>query len=147
MSRGRRSYLEIIQANSTVDGDYGAKHGPRSSSSKPVWFKDVEAEDLTLWPVSIPIPDDDDDDDEVSIYINNIPKDDKKKLKATRGLHRVFGDEPAKNMIHVIVQRPPPVHTPVLARATTPLLSHLSDSSRPNAPLSGKVDEYTSELH
>ncbi|KAG0054694.1 hypothetical protein BGZ90_005915 [Linnemannia elongata] len=96
MSRGRRSYLEIIQANSTVDGDYGAKYVPRSSSSKPVWFEDVEAEDLTLWLVSIPIPDGDDDDDEVSIYINNIPKDDKKKLKATRELHHVFGDEPAK---------------------------------------------------
>ncbi|KAF9318898.1 hypothetical protein BG006_003119 [Podila minutissima] len=70
-------------------------------------FADVDAKMLTLWSVSIPVSDDDDDDDdEVPIYINNIPKDDRKKLKATRELRGVFGDEAAKNMIHIIVQRP-----------------------------------------
>lgn len=70
-------------------------------------FADVDAKMLTLWSVSIPVSDDDDDDDdEVPIYTNNIPKDDRKKLKATRELRGVFGVEAAKNMIHIIVQRP-----------------------------------------
>ncbi|KAF9992912.1 hypothetical protein BGZ79_002501 [Entomortierella chlamydospora] len=51
---------------------------------------------------SIPVADND-DDNVVPIYINNIPKDDKKKLKATRELHNVFGDEAAKNTIHIII--------------------------------------------
>ncbi|KAF9342143.1 hypothetical protein BGX26_008250, partial [Mortierella sp. AD094] len=64
-------------------------------------FSDVDADKLTLWHVSIPVSDDD-DDDEVPIFINNIPKDDKKKLKPTRELSDVFGDMAAKNMIHII---------------------------------------------
>ncbi|KAG0071922.1 hypothetical protein BGZ92_004149 [Podila epicladia] len=67
-------------------------------------FEGVDANNLILWSVSIPVSDDDDDDDEVPVYIDNIPKDGKKKLKATRELHGVFGDEAAKNMIHIIVQ-------------------------------------------
>ncbi|KAI1299071.1 hypothetical protein EDD11_006555, partial [Mortierella claussenii] len=71
-------------------------------------FDDISVVDLTLWCVSIPVADDDDDDADVPIYINNISKDDKKKLKPTRELSDVFGYKAAKNMIHVIVQRPPP---------------------------------------
>ncbi|KAG9061309.1 hypothetical protein KI688_007287 [Linnemannia hyalina] len=95
--------------------------------------RDIAADKLTLWRVSIPVADDndDDDDDDLPIHLNNIPKDDKKKLKATRELRDVFGDEAAKNMIHIIVQRPPPVP----ARALTPP----SDTSRPGTPLSGDL--------
>ncbi|KAF9273230.1 hypothetical protein BGZ74_004860, partial [Mortierella antarctica] len=73
--------------------------------SKPVWFKELEAEDLTLWSVSIP---DDDDDDDLPVCLDNIPNKDRKKLKATRELSDVFREKPAKRMIHIIVQRPPP---------------------------------------
>ncbi|KAF9375032.1 hypothetical protein CPC16_000939 [Podila verticillata] len=62
-----------------------------------ITFADVDAKMLTLWSVSIAVSDDDDDDE-----------DDRKKLKATRELRGVFVDEAAKNMIHIIVQRPPP---------------------------------------
>jgi len=136
--------------------------------SKPVWFKELEAEDLTLWSVSIPDDDDDDDDDDdedLSICLDNIPN--KKKLKATRELSDVFHEKPAKRMIHIIVQRPPRgnadalssittfmlfivftnlnshtniVHTPIPARASTPLPGYLSDNSRPGTPLSGECN-------
>lgn len=66
-------------------------------------FSDVDADKLTLWHVSITVSDDDDDDD-VPI-VKCMPKD-KKKLKPTRELSDVFGDKAAKNMIHIIVQRP-----------------------------------------
>jgi hypothetical protein len=81
-------------------------------------FDDVAADELNLWSVSIPVSDDD-DDDEISVYINNIPKDDKKKLKATRELLGVFGNEAPKNMIHIIVQRPPPGNAALLINSVT----------------------------
>ena len=83
-------------------------------AEKAVSFSDVDADMLTLWSVSIPVSDDDDDDDEVPIYINNIPKDDKKKLKATTRLSKVFDTEMLEDTIHIIVQRPPPGNAPLL---------------------------------
>ncbi|KAG0028023.1 hypothetical protein BGZ82_008641 [Podila clonocystis] len=54
--------------------------------------------------------DDDNDDDDLPILLNNIPNDNKKKLKAvTNKVSDVFGNEPDEKMIHVIVQRPQPV--------------------------------------
>ncbi|KAF8921659.1 hypothetical protein BGZ58_004055, partial [Dissophora ornata] len=75
--------------------------------SKPVWFKDLEAEDLTLWRVSIPDTDDD-DDDEAPILLNIVLTKDKKKLKATRELSEFYTATPPKKTIHIIVQRPMP---------------------------------------
>ena len=68
---------------------------------------------LTLWSVSIPVSDDD-DDDEVPVHINNTPKDDKKKLKATTKLSKVFGAELPEDTIHIIVQRPSPGNVALL---------------------------------
>ncbi|KAH7028519.1 hypothetical protein BKA57DRAFT_431333 [Linnemannia elongata] len=96
-------------------------------------FDDVAADELTLWRVSIP---DDDNDDEIPIVLGNVNNKDKKKLRATRGLLEVFPDKPPKNTIHVIVQRPPPVHVPVPACASTAL----SDKTRPGSPVSGIMD-------
>jgi len=66
-------------------------------------FDDVAADELTLWSVSIPVSDD--DDDEAPLYIDNILETDKKKLKATTKLSKVFGAVP-EDTIHIIVQRP-----------------------------------------
>ncbi|KAG0355130.1 hypothetical protein BGZ54_001285 [Gamsiella multidivaricata] len=70
-------------------------------------FSDVDADQLTLWRVSIP-DDDDDDDEDLPVLLDNTPAKDKKKLKATRELSDVFNENPAKRTIHIIVQRPPP---------------------------------------
>ncbi|KAG0007896.1 hypothetical protein BGZ81_004501, partial [Podila clonocystis] len=74
---------------------------------KAIAFAGVDADMLTLWKVSILVADDDDDED-LPILLHSIPKADKKRLKATREIHDIFGDEAAKNMIHVIVERPQP---------------------------------------
>ena len=68
-------------------------------------FRDVAAKDLILWKVLIRIADDED----LPILLNNIPKTDKKRLKAvTNTVFDVFGNAPDGKMIHIIVQRPPP---------------------------------------
>ncbi|KAI8348362.1 hypothetical protein B0O80DRAFT_502030 [Mortierella sp. GBAus27b] len=46
---------------------------------------------------------------------------------------------PPKSTVHVIVQRPLPVHAPIPSQALTPLPSSLSDGSRPGTPLSGDL--------
>ncbi|KAF9303151.1 hypothetical protein BGZ74_004248 [Mortierella antarctica] len=70
-------------------------------------FHDVDANELTLWKVSILVADD--DDNELPIIINKIPKSDKKKLKVVKNkISDVFGNEPDEMMIHIIVQRPLP---------------------------------------
>ncbi|KAG0020763.1 hypothetical protein BGZ82_011511 [Podila clonocystis] len=108
----------------------------------PDTFNGVDAKDLTLWRVSIldddNDDDDNDDDEDLPILLDNIPGKDRKKLKATRELSDIFDEKPAKRTIHIIVQRPQPVHAPVPARVSTPLSGHLSDQSRPGTPLSGK---------
>ncbi|KAF8923569.1 hypothetical protein BGZ58_002786 [Dissophora ornata] len=73
-------------------------------------FMDVDAGSLTLWRVSI--PDDDSLDDKTEL---NNPR--------TR-LSKLFSESPDDNT-YIIVQPPPPVHTPVL-----------SDYSRPSTLLS-----------
>ncbi|KAF8928395.1 hypothetical protein BGZ58_009679 [Dissophora ornata] len=97
--------------NDTVDdlkNHIKAKKSPR--------FDDIAADELTLWRVSIPVPDDDNDDDddndESPILLDSIPKSDKKRLKATHDLSDVFKEAPPKKTIHIIVQRPPPA-TPI----------------------------------
>jgi len=135
--------------------------------SKPIWFKDLEAEDLILWSVSIPVVP---ANKNRPIFLNEF--DSAKELDSTDDVADVFLDTPKKT-IHTIVQRPPPgnvallllhsltayevhcsnlIHTPVhsdivhvplavpvpvRARSSTPF----SDESRPGTPLSGESAE------
>ncbi|KAG0007630.1 hypothetical protein BGZ81_004741, partial [Podila clonocystis] len=64
-------------------------------------FRDVAAKDLTLWQVSIP-----DDDDDLPILLDSVPE--KKKLKATTKLSKIFVGDLPEDTIHIIVQRPLP---------------------------------------
>ncbi|OAQ22101.1 hypothetical protein K457DRAFT_429179 [Linnemannia elongata AG-77] len=96
-------------------------------------FGDVDADQLLLWRVSIP----DDDDNDLPVLLDSVPE--KKKLKATTRLLKVFDTELPDDTIHIIVQRPPQVHAPVPSRALTPLPGSLSDGSRPSSPLSGDL--------
>ncbi|KAF9412824.1 hypothetical protein BGZ76_005128, partial [Entomortierella beljakovae] len=87
-------------------------------------FDDIVAKSLTLWQVLIPIAEDNDDDDEeeydLPIHLNNIPKSDRKRLKAVANqVSEVFKTNPYEKVIHVIVQRPPPVPQQ-LARSPSP---------------------------
>ncbi|KAG0272672.1 hypothetical protein BGZ95_011551 [Linnemannia exigua] len=96
-------------------------------------FSDVDADQLTLWRVSIP----DDDDNDLPVLFDSVPE--KKKLKATTRLLKVFDTELPDDTIHIIVQRPPQVHAlvpaPLHARSSTPL----SDDSRPGTPPTGDL--------
>ncbi|KAF9115634.1 hypothetical protein BGX30_006203 [Mortierella sp. GBA39] len=74
--------------------------------SKPIWFKDLEVEDLTLWHVSIPIvlankhrP----------ILLNEFLES-ATEVDPTDDVSVVFPKTPPKKTIHIIVQRPPPAH-------------------------------------
>ncbi|KAG9062193.1 hypothetical protein KI688_006525 [Linnemannia hyalina] len=73
--------------------------------SKPIWFKDLEAEDLTLWKVTIPITKDNAD---TPILLKNVPDSDKDKLGPTDDVIEWFPQVPDKKTIHIIVQRPLP---------------------------------------
>ncbi|KAF9095501.1 hypothetical protein BGX27_001265 [Mortierella sp. AM989] len=73
----------------------------------PDTFNGVDAKDLTLWRVSIPVLEDD-DDEELPILLDNVSKADKKKLKATSELSDIFEETLPKKTIHIIVQRASP---------------------------------------
>ncbi|KAF9294521.1 hypothetical protein BGZ74_011217, partial [Mortierella antarctica] len=85
-----------IPSNDTVDDLKGAIKAKKTND-----FSDVDADKLTLWRVSIS----DDDDNDLPIPLDSVL--DKKKLKATTKLSRVFIGELPEDTIHVIVQRPP----------------------------------------
>ncbi|KAF9923540.1 hypothetical protein BGZ67_009769 [Mortierella alpina] len=69
-------------------------------------FDDVTANNLTLWKVSLSIPD---DEEETSVILDALS--DKKKLPPTNRLSRLFVGPPLEDPIHIIVQRPsPPPH-------------------------------------
>ncbi|KAF9177733.1 hypothetical protein BGZ51_008414 [Haplosporangium sp. Z 767] len=68
-----------------------------------VEFKDVDAKDLMLWYVSIPVTE---NDDELSILLDAL--NEKKDLGPTTRLSKLFAGTPPKDTIHVTVQRPPP---------------------------------------
>ncbi|KAG9064921.1 hypothetical protein KI688_003183 [Linnemannia hyalina] len=92
----------------------------------------IKAENqLTHWRVSIP----DEDDNDLPVLLDSVPE--KKKLKATTRLLKVFDTELPDDTIHIIV--PPQVNAPVPSRALTPLPGYLSDGSRPSTPLSGDL--------
>ncbi|KAG0327520.1 hypothetical protein BGZ99_007478, partial [Dissophora globulifera] len=94
-------------------------------------FDDVAADKLTLWHVSIPVL-----AKAERKEISLIDVQSKEELDETDDVSDVFAVQPPKKTIHIIVQRPSPVHAPIPARATTPLPGHLSDASRPGTPLS-----------
>ncbi|KAF9183686.1 hypothetical protein BGZ51_003864 [Haplosporangium sp. Z 767] len=66
-----------------------------------VKFIDVDANDLTLWQVSIPVL----KDDELPIVLDAL--NEKKKLGPITRLSKLFTEKPPKKTIHIIVQRPP----------------------------------------
>ncbi|KAG0359964.1 hypothetical protein BGX24_005663, partial [Mortierella sp. AD032] len=99
-------------------------------------FTDVDAKNLTLWRVSIPIIE---DNDELPILLNNVPDKERKKLGPATRLSKVFPEDLPEETVHVIIQRPPSVPALVPARASTPLPGYLSDGSRPGTPLSGDL--------
>ncbi|KAF8905174.1 hypothetical protein BGZ58_006417, partial [Dissophora ornata] len=68
-------------------------------------FQDVDADKLTLWRVSLPIPED--DDDELPILLNSIDTKDKKKLGPATRLSKVFPGDMPEETVNIIVQRPP----------------------------------------
>ncbi|KAK3837891.1 MAG: hypothetical protein JOS17DRAFT_837592 [Linnemannia elongata] len=98
--------------------------GEATTNAFPVEIESIKTigdlKDLIKANVSIP---DDDNDDEIPIVFDNVNNNDKKKLRATRGLLEVFPDKAPKNIIHIIVQRPPQVHAPAPSRALTPSLA------------------------
>ncbi|ORY90326.1 hypothetical protein BCR41DRAFT_402652 [Lobosporangium transversale] len=64
-------------------------------------FREIVADKLNLWHVSIVIGD---DEDEKTITLSEHPN--AKKLCATSKISEIFGTTPEKKTIHVIVQRP-----------------------------------------
>jgi len=63
-------------------------------------FDDIAADELTLWQVSVPVTD---DEDEVPIFLG--PLKEKKKAFPTKLLSNFF-DDPPKDVIHIMVQKP-----------------------------------------
>ncbi|KAF8914706.1 hypothetical protein BGZ58_005668, partial [Dissophora ornata] len=83
-----------IKSSKTVDGLkklIKTEQAPR--------FHDVAADELALWCVSIP-DDDDGNDDEQLILLNKVSE--KKKLKSTTKLSKVFETEIPEETIHII---------------------------------------------
>ncbi|KAG0028112.1 hypothetical protein BGZ82_008616 [Podila clonocystis] len=66
-------------------------------------FSDIDADKLTLWKVSIS---DDGDDDERLILFDRVSE--KKKLKTTTKLSKVFDAELPNDTIHILVRHPEP---------------------------------------
>ncbi|KAK5828980.1 hypothetical protein F5H01DRAFT_329294 [Linnemannia elongata] len=87
-----------INASKTVDRLKDA-----NKTKIPNTFKGVDAKDLTLSRVSIPLVPKKDCKD---ISLGDIPS--KEELDETDDLFDVFPDKLPKKTIHIIVQRPPP---------------------------------------
>ncbi|KAK3840985.1 MAG: hypothetical protein J3R72DRAFT_161334 [Linnemannia gamsii] len=75
-------------------------------------FRDVDADNLTLWRVSIPINDEDND---LPVLLKNVPVDDRKKLGPATRLSKVFPEDLPEETVHVIVQRPLPGNATLLS--------------------------------
>ncbi|KAG0043098.1 hypothetical protein BGZ83_011834, partial [Gryganskiella cystojenkinii] len=101
-------------------------------AEKAIAFADVDANMLTFWKVSIPVMP---KKERKEISLTNVPS--KEELDETDDVSDVFKRTSPKKTIHIIVQRPPPVHAPIAvpvavrARSSTPF----SDDSRPGTPL------------
>ncbi|KAF9119142.1 hypothetical protein BGX30_004059 [Mortierella sp. GBA39] len=68
-------------------------------------FRNLDADKLTLWRVSIPIID---GNEEIPIRFDDVADKDKKKLRPVTRLSKVFPDDLPEDMIHIIVKLPPP---------------------------------------
>ncbi|KAF9096922.1 hypothetical protein BGX29_008357 [Mortierella sp. GBA35] len=94
-------------------------------TKKAVDFENVDANNLTLWNLEA--------NRHRPIVLNDFES--ATELHPTDDVSDVFEDKPPKKTIHIIVQRPSPVHAPVpipvRARSSTPL----SDVLRPGTPL------------
>ena len=66
-------------------------------------LSDVDADQLTLWKVSIPVAP---KSERKKISLADVPS--KEELDETDDISDVFKEKPPKKTIHVIVQRPPP---------------------------------------
>ncbi|KAF9120782.1 hypothetical protein BGX30_002958 [Mortierella sp. GBA39] len=87
---------------------------------------------------SVKIPSADIDNDKLPVLLDNVTNNNKKLGPETR-LSKVISKDIPEETVHIIVQRPPPVHAPVPSPALTPLPGSLSDGSRPGTPLSGDL--------
>ncbi|KAF9159109.1 hypothetical protein BGX20_003103, partial [Mortierella sp. AD010] len=99
-------------------------------TEKPIDFHDVDADQLKLFKVSIPLAP---LNERKPIPLNQV--DSATELDPTDDLFDVFKETPPKKTIHIIVHRPPQVHVPVPARALTPVPTHAMDVSRPSTPV------------
>ncbi|KAF9974782.1 hypothetical protein BGZ75_000699 [Mortierella antarctica] len=97
-------------------------------------FSDIDADQLSLWRVAHPVIA---ANKHQPVLLDAI--DSHTELDPTDDIIDVFEQQPPKKTVHIIVQRPPPVHAPVPVRASTPLPGHLSEESRPRTPLSGDL--------
>ncbi|KAF9317743.1 hypothetical protein BG006_003312 [Podila minutissima] len=88
-----------IDRSKTVDGLKKLIKAEKTNS-----FHDVDANELTLWKVSVPIPR---HDDIIPILVSNV-KGDRENLSPAIHLSKVFSQELPEETVHVIVQRPPP---------------------------------------
>ncbi|KAF9958236.1 hypothetical protein BGZ72_000699, partial [Mortierella alpina] len=102
-----------------VDGEASANVFPVSTSSeatvgelkdaiknkKSPEFDGIDADQLTLWRVSIPIKA---DNDVLPILLNSVPGKERKKLGPATRLSTVFTEQPPEETIHISVQRPAP---------------------------------------
>ncbi|KAG0222000.1 hypothetical protein BGW42_007040 [Actinomortierella wolfii] len=97
---------------------------------KANYFHDVDADELSLWHVSVPVLP---KKDRKPIWLADVPK--KEELDETDDIADVFTDVPPKKTIHIIVQRPAPqvVNAPVPSRSLTP--PQARDTSRSATPV------------
>ncbi|KAG0315368.1 hypothetical protein BG000_005218, partial [Podila horticola] len=72
-------------------------------AEKTIAFSDIDADQLTLWRVSVVITD---DDEELPILLKSL--NEKKKLGPATRISKVFAEELPEETIHIIVQRPLP---------------------------------------
>ncbi|KAG0195537.1 hypothetical protein BGX28_001181, partial [Mortierella sp. GBA30] len=70
-------------------------------AKKAVDFHNVDANNLTVWRVSVPIS-----DGELPLLLSTLPED-KRKLGPAMRLSKMFPEELPEETIHIIVQRPP----------------------------------------
>ncbi|KAG0028113.1 hypothetical protein BGZ82_008617, partial [Podila clonocystis] len=111
-------------------------------------FSDIDADKLTLWKVSIS---DDGDDDERLILFDRVSE--KKKLKTTTKLSKVFDAELPEDTIHILVRRPPPVNADVLFKinikdeSLEPLQWRVNPSTVTLAQLQSSIEIALPNLH
>lgn len=79
-------------------------------AKKSVVFEHVDANNLTLWKVSIPVVP---NKERKAISLAEVPW--KEELDEMDDLSDVFKETPPKKTIHVIIQRPPPSNANALA--------------------------------